>query len=218
MEKRRKTERLVTVKDAWGKRYRVPRSFYPTPPPNATVIRLIGKNSDRMISALARAVGKETDLAAGGFTFRDGDLVNIARIAGLFRLTERPRQSAKLRAQRERIKERTRKLRQQAGEKKSGRLMPQTVLIHATAQALKAAGHHCNAVTVLAVLTHQHPQSGELLCTIDDLVEPIELRDDEPPVEVDEGKVFFRFKNRPNRCMTFGRFKNAVSDAARTRS
>jgi hypothetical protein len=124
-------------------------------------------------------------------------------------------------AERERhrqLEDAARRVRQKAGEKKSGKRMPQTVLIHATVKLLTDAARPSSWTEVLAVLTGEHPEADELLESLKDVVNPIELQDDDPPVDVEDEGLFFRFKNRPDRRMTLARFRNAVSDAARTRS
>jgi hypothetical protein len=94
--------------------------------------------------------------------------------------------------------------------------MPQTVLIHATAKLLKVAASPSSWTEVLAVLTGAHVEADEILERLKDSVNPIELQDLNPPVDVEGDSLFFRFKNRPDRKMTLARFKNAVSEAVYT--
>lgn len=109
-----------------------------------------------------------------------------------------------------------RQMLKKAGKKKTGARMPQTVLIHVTVKLLKDAALPSSWTEVLAVLTGEHAEADEMLERLKDSVNPIELQESNPPVDVEGDSLFFRFKNRPDRKMTLARFKNAVSEAVYT--
>lgn len=120
-------------------------------------------------------------------------------------------------ARRDRLAEAAaRRARQKAGQKKTGKRMPQTVLTRETVELLTDAARPSSWTEVLAVLTGKHPEADELLERLKDVVNPIELQDGNPPIDVEGDDVFFHFKNRPDRKMTLARFKNAVSEAVYT--
>ncbi len=131
-------------------------------------------------------------------------------------------------AVREALAKQDRNWREKIGRKKRGRILPHTALVRATVEQLKRAGHQVNADAVLAVLTGEAPDTDEILEKIRwDLAQlpetergrqthsAIDLPDDpDPPVAVEDEAIFFRFKNRPERKISIGRFRNIVSELA----
>lgn len=117
--------------------------------------------------------------------------------------------------------------RKKIGRKKVGKILPHTALVQAAVKHMRVAERPMDADTVLAVLTGEDADADQLLDEIRwelarvdkrhggrQRQSGIELPDDsEPPATVECGTVFFRFKNRPDRKISLGRFRNMVSEA-----
>jgi hypothetical protein len=123
-----------------------------------------------------------------------------------------PRERGK--AVREALARYKRDWRQKMGRMKEGKISPHTALVRAAVKALGEAGRASSADAVLALLTSD--LGADELEPIRDALSPILLPDQGPTVDIEDGKAFFRFKNRPDRKISLGRFRNMVSEAARS--
>jgi hypothetical protein len=122
----------------------------------------------------------------------------------------------------DRLRTRNREQHAKAGRQKMGKVLPHTKLVEETVQCLHQSGRCANTKLVLslltkAVLTRDQYPADELLETIADALAngtpPIELPEDRPPADIDQGIVFFRFKNHRDRRLKLSSFYNIVSRA-----